>query len=204
MLDVGRSDVRRSSVIHSERIYDNHSKPNGIPLVRDEKTMTTPTIQTRPLIPCDVDAIRNWPPYPREFEDLDYALRHNGWLTEYRNKPDTWCFAAEQSGELAAFTILSKTGEDEAEFRIALKAGKTGQGLGGAVTVMTLEQGFTELGLSRIHLIVRKNNPRAVRLYTRLGFSERGECYKNINGKKAQFLIMDVLKETYSQKGSKP
>jgi hypothetical protein len=25
MLEVGRSDVRRSSVIHSERIYDNHS-----------------------------------------------------------------------------------------------------------------------------------------------------------------------------------
>jgi hypothetical protein len=26
MLDVGRSDVRRSSVIHSEQIYDNHYK----------------------------------------------------------------------------------------------------------------------------------------------------------------------------------
>lgn len=159
-------------------------------------------IQLRNLSTDDMAVIRSWPPYPLEFEDLDYALRNNGWLTEYRNKPDTWCFAVEQSGELIAFTILSKTGKDEAEFRIALRADRTGQGLGGAITAMTLARGFAEIGLSRIHLIVRKNNPRAIRLYSRLGFAERGECFKNINGKQAHFLIMDLLKEAYSLKGS--
>ena len=142
--------------------------------------------------------ITGWPPYPPEFEDLDYALRSNGWLAEYPSKPDTWCFVVEQSGELIAFTILSKTGEAEAEFRIALRADMTGHGLGGAITTMTLAKGFTEIGLSRIHLIVRKNNPKAIRLYTRLGFAEQGECIKNINGKRAHFLIMELLKESYS------
>lgn len=160
------------------------------------------TIQLRNLSADDVAAIRSWPLYPPEFEDLDYALRNNGWLTEYSDKPDTWCFAAEQSGELIAFTVLSKTGKDEAEFRIALRADKTGQGLGGAITTMTLTRGFAEMGLSRIHLIVRKNNPRAIRLYSRLGFAERAECFKSINGKQAHFLIMDLLKETYSLKGA--
>lgn len=128
-------------------------------------------------------------------------LRANGWLTEYGEKPDTWCYAAEQWSELIAFTILSKTGKDEAEFRIALRADKAGLGLGGAITTMTLARGFDDMGLSRIHLIVRKNNPRAIRLYSRLGFAERGECFKSINGKQAHFLIMDLLKEVYSRKG---
>lgn len=155
-------------------------------------------IQLRNLVPDDMGVIRGWPPYPPEFEDLDYALRNNGWLTEYRDKPDTWCFAVEQSGELIAFTILSKTGEAEAEFRIALRADRTGQGLGDTITTMTLTKGFTEIGISRIHLIVRKNNPIAIRLYARLGFAERGECYKSINGKQVLFLIMDLLKESFS------
>jgi RimJ/RimL family protein N-acetyltransferase len=158
-------------------------------------------IQLRNLVQGDIDAIRDWPPYPREFEDLDYALRNRGWLVEFRNKPDTWCFAVEQSGELIAFTILCKTGKDAAEFRIALRADRIGQGLGGTITTTTLAKGFTEIGLSRIHLIVRKNNPKAIRLYARLGFSERGECFKSINGKQAHFLIMDLLKESYSAKG---
>jgi RimJ/RimL family protein N-acetyltransferase len=129
---------------------------------------------------------------------LDYALRKNGWLTEYRSRPDTWCFAVEQAGQLVAFSILSKTGETEAEFRIALRADKTGKGLGGAITTMTLTRGFTDIGLSRIHLIVRKNNSAAIRLYSRLGFSEQGECVKNINGKQTDFLMMELLKKSYS------
>jgi diamine N-acetyltransferase len=155
-------------------------------------------IQFRNLVLDDVAIIKNWPPYPPEFEELDYALRSDGWLDEYGNKPDTWCFSVEQSGELIAFTILSKTGETEAEFRIALRADRTGQGLGSAITAMTIEKGFAEIGLARIHLIVRKNNPRAIRLYTRLGFAECGECLKNINGKQAHFLTMESLKEFYS------
>jgi len=160
--------------------------------------MTIPIIQLRNLVPDDMRAIRDWPPYPPEFEDLDYALRINGWLTEYQNKPDTWCFAVEREGELIAFTILSKTKEAEAEFRIALRADKTGQGLGGAITTTTIEKGFTEIRLARIHLIVRKNNPSAIHLYTRLGFAEQGECFKTINGKQTHFLAMELTRESYS------
>lgn len=162
----------------------------------------TPTIHLRDLSTGDVAVIKTWPPYPQEFEDLDYALRSDGWLHEYSGKPDTRCFIAERLGEPVAFTILSKTGKNEAEFRIALRADMTGYGLGGAITTMTLARGFAEMGLSRIHLIVRKNNPRAIRLYLRLGFFERGECTKNINGKQAHFLVMDLFKDTYSMRGS--
>ena len=157
--------------------------------------MVIPMIRLRKLLADDVATIAGWPAYPPEFEDLDYSLRNQGWLAEYSQRPNTWIFAVEQSGRLIAFTILSKTRDTEAEFRIALRADVIGQGLGGIITTETLAKGFGEIGLSRIHLIVRKNNPRAIRLYRRLGFTERGECWKVINEKCVHFLEMDVLRE---------
>ena len=40
----------------------------------------------RPITSDDIAIIREWPPYPPEFRDLDYALREGGWLDEYRRK----------------------------------------------------------------------------------------------------------------------
>ena len=156
----------------------------------------------RDLSDNDSGSIGGWPPYPLGFEGLDYALRGQGWFTEFRNKPDTWCFAAEQADELVAFTILSGTDRDEAEFRIALRADRIGQGLGFPVSDLTLKKGFCEIGFSRIHLIVRKNNPTALRLYKKIGFVERGECVKNTNGMRVEYLTMDLSKEGYAMKGS--
>lgn len=153
-------------------------------------------IELRTIETADITAIQDWPSYPPEFEDLDYALRDNGWLAEYRNKPDTWIFVAEQAGEIVSYTILSRTGEAEAEFRIALRADKLGQGMGGTITSMTLAKGFAEIKLACIHLIVRRNNPRAILLYQRLGFTESGECLKNINGKQVNFLAMEISRES--------
>lgn len=155
-------------------------------------------IELRVIEAADVTAIQNWASYPSEFKGLDYALRDNGWLAEYQNKPDTWIYVAEQAGELVAFTILFKTGEAEAEFRIALRADKIGQGLGGTITSIMLTKGFVEIKLARIHLIVRRNNPRAIRLYKRAGFTESEECLKHVNGKQVNFLAMVISRESYT------
>ncbi|TPW13549.1 MAG: isochorismatase hydrolase [Halothiobacillaceae bacterium] len=149
-------------------------------------------IQLRNLSLNDIVTITQWPTYPADFAELDYALRENGWLNEFLGKPDVWLFAIEQAGELIAFTLLAKTGDAEAEFRIALRADVTGQGLGGTIATATLARGFNDLNLSRIHLIVRKNNRRAIRLYQRLGFTERGTCLKEVNGQEVHFLAMDL------------
>jgi len=149
-------------------------------------------IELRIMEAAEVAVIQNWPPYPAEFEELDYALRSNGWLDEHRNKPYTWLYVAEQDREVIAFTLLSKTSATEAEFRIAMRADKIGQGLGSSLTSMTLKKGFAEIKLARIHLIVRKNNPRAIRLYKSLGFTECGECVLLVNGKQVNFLEMET------------
>lgn len=149
-------------------------------------------IVLRTLNEVDVAVIQDWPPYPPEFCELDYALRGDGWIDEHRGRLDTWLYVAEQAGEVIAFTLLSKTSATEAEFRVALRADKIGQGLGSVLTTMTLKKGFAEIKLARIHLIVRKNNPRAIGLYKSLGFAECGECVLLVNEKKVDFLKMAV------------
>lgn len=149
-------------------------------------------IKLRMLEAADLATIQNWPSYPSEFEDLDYALRSNGWLAKFHDQPDTWIYIAEQEREIIAFSILSKTNKSEAEFRIALRPDKIGLGIGNTFATMTLHAGFTEIGLSRIHLVVRKNNPRAIGLYKRIGFIECGDCVQNVNGKLVNFYAMDI------------
>lgn len=150
----------------------------------------------RPLTAIDISTIAAWPPYPPEFRQLDYALRENGWIPEYSHKANTWLYAFEDDGELLAFTILSKTEDTAAEFRIALRADCIGRGVGRLATTLTLAKGLDELGLSRIHLIVRTNNSRAAHLYRSLGFRKSGACCIVINAKPVQFLEMSLYKDS--------
>ena len=154
-------------------------------------------MRLRSLSGSDVNQIGQWPPYPGDMEQMDYALREKGWLQEFLIKPDASCYAVEDDGDLIGFTILAKTGEKDAEFRIALRSDKTGLGLGKSITCLTLQKGFEDLGLSRIHLIVRKNNVRGIKLYQRLGFVDRGECLKEIQGTTVDFRLMDICREEY-------
>jgi diamine N-acetyltransferase len=153
-----------------------------------------PDINYRKFKPPDQAAIQQWPPYPREFAGLDYALRSNGWLDEFHESADTAIYIAEQDNEIIAFTLLAKTAPDAAEFRIAVRADKLGTGIGKSFTNFTLLTGYTKLGLSRIHLVVRKNNPRAIRLYKQAGFYLDGECIKTVNGESVDFWVMAMLK----------
>ena len=157
-------------------------------------------MRLRALRDSDVTQIGKWPPYLGDMEQMDYALRDKGWLEEFRLRPDASCYAVEDDGgDLIGFTILAKTGETDAEFRIALRTDKTGLGLGKSITCLTLQKGFEYLGLSRIHLIVRKNNVRGIKVYQRLGFVDRGECQKEIQGTPVDFWLMDICREEYAR-----
>ncbi|MBI3478959.1 MAG: GNAT family N-acetyltransferase [Nitrosomonadales bacterium] len=156
-------------------------------------------IKLRPIETADITAILSWPPYPPEFAELDYALRKNGWLDEFLDNLDARLYVAEQDGEIVAFTLLARTSATDAEYRIALRADMIGQGLGKTLTAMTLEKGFVEMQLDCIHLIVRKNNPRAIGLYQSLGFTGCGECLLEVNGKPVNFFTMRMNRKVHMQ-----
>lgn len=154
-------------------------------------------IKLRPIQIEDIAEIKKWPAYVDGFEQMDYALRDNGWIDEFWNKPRTWIYIAELNRQIVGFSLLSITSEGEAEFRIAMHPHSTGKGLGRQVTLATLKEGFPQLNLKKIHLIVRKNNPRAEKLYKRAGFTKTGESTRTIQGKAIDFINMDVSRETY-------
>jgi RimJ/RimL family protein N-acetyltransferase len=152
-------------------------------------------IQLRPISSEDISEITSWPPYLGEFEQMDYALRENGWLDEFRDRAKTWIYAATLNNRLIGFSLLSVTAERHAEFRIAIHPDWTSKGLGREVTLATLKRGFRHLNLARIHLIVRKNNPQALKLYESIGFVVTGESVHTIQGKNIEFIDMDMSKE---------
>jgi diamine N-acetyltransferase len=155
-------------------------------------------IQLRPIRPADILEIKNWPPYLGGFEQMDYALRNNGWLDEFRGRPNTWIYAVESNDRIIGFSLLSTTAEEEAEFRIAIHPDRMGKGLGKEVTLSTLKSGFGLLNLSKVHLIVRKNNPLALRLYQNIGFAAIGESIHTIQGKDIEFIDMVINKEQFN------
>jgi len=156
-------------------------------------------IDLRRLEQSDMEKIALWPSYENDLQQMDYALRNGGWLEEFRGSPDAKLYAAMDSDDLVGFSLLIKGEKNEAEFRIALRADQTGRGLGDEITVLTLKKGFEEQGLSRIHLIVRKNNQRAIALYTRLGFGLHGECRREILNQPVDFLMMEMYPEQFRQ-----
>jgi GNAT superfamily N-acetyltransferase len=97
----------------------------------------------REINELDIAIIKNWPAYPEEFKDLDYALRDSGWIDEYLGRDSAKIYIAEERGVAIGFTILSKdsAASCQAEFRIALNPDYLGQGFGKKLTRMTLEKG---------------------------------------------------------------
>jgi diamine N-acetyltransferase len=149
-------------------------------------------MKLRSLTPADAAAIAVWPAYPAEFAELDYALRPGGWLTQFLGQPEARLFAAELAGELIAFSLLAPDGEGVAEFRLALHPAWLGRGQGGSVAAATLQAGVAEMRLHHVHLVVRRNNPRAMALYQRLGFVECGECCLMVNALPTDFYRMQI------------
>jgi diamine N-acetyltransferase len=154
-------------------------------------------IDLRPITNADFIQVESWPSYPVEFAYMDYALRQGGWLDEYRDKTDTWIYIAELNNQAVGFSLLSLTSKGDAEFRIAVHPDHTGMGFGPEITMKTLQSGFCELNMERIHLIVRKNHISAIKVYNRLGFKRVGESIHDIQGKPVEFYDMEITRESF-------
>lgn len=152
-------------------------------------------IELEPLTQADVEAIRNWPPYPAAVQELDYALRAGGWLDQFPESETTHRYAARENDELIGFTLLTHIANGACEFYIALHPQHIGQGLGRPLTERTLQLGFDELGLTMIYLKVREWHQRAIALYTNIGFKIVGRFTETIREQSVRFIRMEFLNQ---------
>lgn len=76
------------------------------------------------------------------------------------------------------------------------------KGYGTEAMKMMLDYGFDELGLHRIELIVHDDNPRAKKVYEKLGFKIEGIKRENIfrNGKYKDSYLMSILEDEWRKK----
>lgn len=154
-------------------------------------------ITLSPITTDDITEIKTWPPYKNGFAQMDYAVRDDGWLDEFTNRPNTWIYAALFENRTAGFSLLSCPVGGIAEFRIAVHPRLTGRGIGRKIAQATLETGFGKLHRVRIYLIVRKNNHPAMNLYESLGFKKIRESIHTIQGQPIDFFDMDITREDF-------
>lgn len=148
----------------------------------------------RSLTDQDTIEINSWPQYQPPYTDLDYALRTKGWLHEYPEKEGNYRYAAINANELVGFSILTQTKPGEAEFFIAMHPTRLLKGMGNTFTRLTVEKGFNDLNLNRIHLKVRHWHHVAIHLYESVGFRRTGEAKLTVNGKDETFILMELLR----------
>ncbi|MDA8090500.1 MAG: hypothetical protein M0Z61_09830 [Nitrospiraceae bacterium] len=87
-------------------------------------------INLRPMRTENITEIKNWPAYTGDFEQMNYALRENGWLDEFSNRPNTWIYIAELGKQVVGFSLLCIEVDGEAEFRIAIHPCRMRTGFG--------------------------------------------------------------------------
>ena len=157
------------------------------------------------------------PAYQRWSNDLEVA-NGNGWVIPFTlesqrdriagrsGKPDFADFTVYDRsdgtpiGFSSLFHIDHRNGT--AEFGIFLGE-RRGKGLGTEATRLTLDWGFTVLGLHNIMLGVAAWNQRAIRVYTKVGFREIGRRRGAgvTMGRRYDAVYMDLLASEFLQAG---
>jgi RimJ/RimL family protein N-acetyltransferase len=74
------------------------------------------------------------------------------------------------------------------------------KGCGTLVMKLMLKHGFEVLNLNRIYLLVKSNNPRAIRCYEKVGFMHEGSMRQAEyqDGKYFDLIMMSVLKHEWN------
>ena len=99
-------------------------------------------------------------------------------ITEWIDRDDRIDMAVidKATGQYAGEVVLNELDTDNlsCNFRIALASGHTGLGLGTEATRLMLSYAFDIIGVHRVELDVYAFNPRARRVYEKIGFVYEG------------------------------
>ena len=157
------------------------------------------------------------PAYQRWSNDLEVATA-NGWVIAFTLEAQRGRIAG-RSGrpDLADFTVYDRSDATPigfsslfhidhrtatADFGIFLGE-RRGQGLGTEATLLTLDWGFTVLGLHNVMLSVAAWNERAIRMYAKTGFRELGRRRGAdvTMGRRYDGVFMELLASEFRQDG---
>ncbi|MEU9123306.1 GNAT family protein [Streptomyces sp. NPDC048506] len=112
------------------------------------------------------------------------------------------------TGDVIGEAVLNEwdPGNESCGFRICLVPASFGQGLGTEATRLIVGHGFEELGLHRISLEVYAFNPRARRVYEKVGFVPEGVLRDALlwEGERVDAVVMSMLAPEWFRHGGRP
>lgn len=148
----------------------------------DKPTLTGPTVVLRPLGPEHVDDLMAAMSEPDTLRltgthatfDREQIVRHCATRAEQHDRLD-YAILARTTGAFLGDLAINDLDADNRScgFRIALRSQFAGQGYGSEATRLIVDHVFTS-GLHRIALEVYAFNPRARRVYEKVGFKKEG------------------------------
>ena len=129
----------------------------------------------------------------------DEELILSDWYQTRNDQPDRLDLAVadQATGECVGEVVLNQwdPGNESCNFRILLGPAGRGRGLGTEATRLIVGYGLERLGLHRISLEVYAFNPRARRVYEKVGFRAEGVLRESLhyNGAWVDATVMSVL-----------
>jgi len=140
---------------------------------------------------ADAEEIATWH-YPGEyaFYDADFTPDSAGELLDPAQRGDQYHAARNADGELEGFAQLEPAA-GATEIGLGLRPDLTGRGLGQAFTGAVVDLARLH-GAGRITLAVAAFNARAIRVYERCGFAERGRHTRRLGGRDWEFVDMEL------------
>ncbi|MEU0009324.1 GNAT family protein [Streptomyces sp. NPDC006314] len=112
------------------------------------------------------------------------------------------------TGDVVGEAVLNEwdAGNESCSFRIAFVPGAHGRGLGTEATRLIVGYGFEKLGLHRISLEVYAFNPRARRVYEKVGFVPEGVLRDALlwEGERVDAVVMSILAPEWFEHYGRP
>ncbi|MEU4745657.1 GNAT family protein [Actinosynnema sp. NPDC023658] len=182
---------------------------------RAKPTLTGELVVLRPVTADDVPALA---PMLRDAEVTRLTGSH-GEPDEVRLRA-WYATRGREDGRLDLAVVERATGEVVGEaalnnwdranescgFRISLVPGAAGRGLGTEATRLIVGHGFERLGLHRISLEVYAFNPRARRVYEKVGFVAEGVLRDALlwQGERVDAAVMSILRPEWVRHRGRP
>ncbi|AJT70088.1 hypothetical protein T261_8496 [Streptomyces lydicus] len=195
----------------------DHERDVPFPRFRFKPTLSGELVVLRPVTVHDVSALM---PMFRDAEVARLTGSHGegepdeaqlrAWYGSRADQDDRLDLAVVEraTGDVVGEAVLNEwaPGNESCSFRISFVPGAHGRGLGTEATRLIVGYGFEKLGLHRISLEVYAFNPRARRVYEKVGFVPEGVLRGALlwEGERVDAAVMSILAPEWLEHFGRP
>ncbi len=201
----GRLLVDKEQIVRHKKFFEQIVEL-GMSFTRDRHALVTVPQNGVHAYADNVDSWRlpDGSGYTGDYANLDYALRlTTGWITQFGKQKGTEILASFFEGQHVGFSLLTGIAVNDRELYIAVHPRFLRKKIGARIVARTVEYGFKNLSIEKIHLKVRPKPQYRVSFYSKLGFKQVGDSFDEVvNGISTKFIRMEITRQEHLQNNS--